>query len=173
MQCRPSFAITVDPEPAYSTFIACFLPAIQHFVLLVFIYYRQLQDQASMAFRLPMDQWHQIHEKRRQDMKKIILAVAMLALGFFTAYPAHAFDGDREYRSHRPVHAYQHQRSHYHGYQYGHAPRHVYYREVRPVHGYYESRPTYVYHESRHHDNVVPALLGGVVIGTVIGSTLR
>ncbi|OPX94541.1 MAG: hypothetical protein A4E62_00321 [Syntrophorhabdus sp. PtaU1.Bin002] len=97
-------------------------------------------------------------------MKKIILAVAILTLGFFTAYPAQAFGRDREYRSHRPVYAYQHQHRYYHGYQYGHAPRYVYYRESRPVH---------VYHESGYHDNAVPALLGGVVIGTVIGSALR
>ncbi|OPY79354.1 MAG: hypothetical protein A4E65_01884 [Syntrophorhabdus sp. PtaU1.Bin153] len=107
-------------------------------------------------------------------MKKVLLAVAVLAIGFFTAYPAQAFGGDREYRSHRPAYSYQHQHRYYHGYQYGHAPRYVHYRESRPVYVYrQEPRPVRVYHESRHHDNTVPVLLGGVAIGTVIGSALH
>ncbi|NLW34441.1 hypothetical protein [Syntrophorhabdus aromaticivorans] len=103
-------------------------------------------------------------------MKKIILAAAILAIGFFTAYPALAFGGDCRYRSCRPNYAYQHRINHgYHGY----APRYVHYHKSRPVHVYHESRPTYVYHESGHRNNAVPALLGGLVIGTVIGSALH
>jgi hypothetical protein len=97
-------------------------------------------------------------------MKKVLLAVAVLAIGFFTAYPAQAFGGNRGYKPRQPVYVYQHQHTYHHGHHHRHVPRYVYHRVYRPAH---------VYHESRHHDNTVPALLGGVVIGSVIGSALR
>jgi len=58
---RPQFVITVDPEPACSTFIAYPPSAIQTLLFSAAHDYKQLRDQDSVAFNLPVNLQDQIH----------------------------------------------------------------------------------------------------------------